>query len=98
MKKKLDFWDILLRVMYAVIGIGVLIGLFIALRVYVVDQFVIPTDSMRPTLIPGGLRDCQQADCRGTDLRPVGFRGGRSVGMPPYERFAQSGTQRYCDF
>ena len=53
MKKKLDFWDILLRVMYAFIGIGVLIGLFIALRVYVVDQFVIPTDSMRPTLIPG---------------------------------------------
>ena len=46
----------------------------------------------------GGLRDCQQADCRGTDLQPVGFRGGRSVGMPPYERFAQSGTQRYCDF
>lgn len=53
MKKKLDFWDILLRVMYAFIGIGVLIGLFIAMRVYVVDQFVIPTDSMRPTLIPG---------------------------------------------
>lgn len=53
MKKRLDFWDILLRVMYAFIGIGVLIGLFIAMRVYVVDQFVIPTDSMRPTLIPG---------------------------------------------
>ena len=53
MKKRWNFWDILLYVMYAFIGIGVLIGLFIALRVYVVDQFVIPTDSMRPTLIPG---------------------------------------------
>ena len=47
MKKRWNFWDILLYVMYAFIGIGVLIGLFIALRVYVVDQFVIPTDSMR---------------------------------------------------
>lgn len=53
MKKRLDFWDIVLRVMYTFIGLGVLIGLFIAMRVYVVDQFVIPTDSMRPTLIPG---------------------------------------------
>lgn len=53
MKKRLDFWDIILRVMYTFIGIGVLIGIFIAARVYVVDQFVIPTDSMRPTLIPG---------------------------------------------
>ena len=93
MKKRWNFWDILLYVMYAFIGIGVLIGLFIALRVYVVDQFVIATCPRT-----GGFRDCQQAVCRGTDLRPVGFRGGRSVGMPPYERFAQSGTQRYCDF
>lgn len=53
MKKRLDFWDIVLRVMYAIIGLGVLLGVFIAVRVYVVDQFVIPTDSMRPTLIPG---------------------------------------------
>ena len=53
MKKKLDFWNILLRVMYTFIGIGVVIGIIIAMRVYVVDQFAIPTDSMRPTLIPG---------------------------------------------
>ena len=53
MKKKADFWDILLWVMYSLIGCGVLVGIFIALRVYVADQFVIPTDSMRPTLIPG---------------------------------------------
>ena len=53
MKKRLDFWDIILRVMYTFIGIGVVIGIIIAMRVYVVDQFAIPTDSMRPTLIPG---------------------------------------------
>ena len=53
MNKKPDIWDILLRVMYAFIGLGVLVGVFIAVRVYVADQFVIPTDSMRPTLIPG---------------------------------------------
>lgn len=53
MKKRMDLWDVLLRVMYTLIGIGLLIGLFIAMRIYVVDQFVIPTDSMRPTLIPG---------------------------------------------
>ena len=39
--------------MYTFIGIGVVIGIIIAMRVYVVDQFAIPTDSMRPTLIPG---------------------------------------------
>jgi signal peptidase I len=53
MKKRLDFWDILLRIMYTFIGIGVLIGIFIIIRIYVMDQFAIPTDSMRPTLIPG---------------------------------------------
>ena len=37
MKKRLDFWDIILRVMYTFIGIGVVIGIIIAMRVYVVD-------------------------------------------------------------
>ena len=55
MKKRLDFWDIILRVMYTFIGTGVVIGIIIAMRVYVVDQFAIPTDSMRPTLIPGDI-------------------------------------------
>lgn len=52
-EKKVGFLGIFLRVMYTFIGIGVVIGIIIAMRVYVVDQFAIPTDSMRPTLIPG---------------------------------------------
>ena len=53
MKRRLDIWDVLLWVMYTFIGIGILIGAFIAMRVYVADQFVIPSNSMLPTLVPG---------------------------------------------
>lgn len=53
MRRKLDSWDILLWVMYFLVGCGILVGVYIASRVYVVDQFAIPTHSMQPTLLPG---------------------------------------------
>ena len=39
--------------LYAVFTVFLLVGLHFLRRIYIADQFVIPTDSMTPTLIPG---------------------------------------------
>ena len=52
-KKRVSVLDIILKILYTCIAVLVLITLYILVRVYVVDQFVIPTSSMAPTLIPG---------------------------------------------
>lgn len=52
-KRKLDFIDIAIRVMSVIVGLMLLVALHFLRRAYVADQFVIPTDSMMPTLIPG---------------------------------------------
>lgn len=52
-KKKLEFIDIAIRVMAVIVGLMMLVALHFLRRAYVADQFVIPTDSMLPTLIPG---------------------------------------------
>lgn len=52
-KKRFDFYDIILWILYIGITIMVLVTLYLLVRAYVADQFVIPTNSMEPTLIPG---------------------------------------------
>ena len=51
--KRFDFYDIIQWLLYLVIVIMIMIGIYFGCRVYIVDQFVIPTSSMEPTLIPG---------------------------------------------
>ena len=46
-------YKILRFLLYAVFTVFLLVGLHFLRRIYIADQFVIPTDSMTPTLIPG---------------------------------------------
>ncbi|MFR9519115.1 MAG: S26 family signal peptidase, partial [Rikenellaceae bacterium] len=53
MKRKFDIYDIILWILYVAIAIMFVIFGYFAVRIYVADQFIIPTGSMQPTLIPG---------------------------------------------
>lgn len=53
MRKKFDIYEILYIITLTLIICVLLVALHFARRVYIADQFVIPTESMLPTMIPG---------------------------------------------
>ncbi len=53
MKHRPDIYDIIIWICYIAFAVMFAIGGYFAMRIYVVDQFIIPTSSMQPTLIPG---------------------------------------------
>ncbi len=50
---KFDIYDIVLWILYIIIAIIFIVAGYFAVRVYIADQFVIPSGSMQPALIPG---------------------------------------------
>lgn len=52
-KKRLSFIDTSIWVMASIVGLMLLVAIHFLRRAYVADQFIIPSESMRPTLIPG---------------------------------------------
>ena len=83
-------YKILRFLIYAVFTIFLLVGLHFLRRIYIADQFVIPTDSMTPTLIPGdrvmvnklifGARIYEELDfSAGKELKSYRTRGLRKI-------------------
>lgn len=48
-----DIFDVVLWLLFACLGVVALVGAYAGVRIYIADQFVIPSSSMEPTLIPG---------------------------------------------